>query len=322
MKISLLDLGDRMEDPVTGYFPSQSERHRAIVDASAAADEAGFHSVHIGEHHGLEYIYSAPPVILAAIAERTKNLRLSTGVTLAANLDPVRVAEDYATVDVLSGGRCEVVVGRGHFFADTYALFGQSVDDSHELFKEAINGFSLQPQPVAGMPLWIGGGASGTSVELAARLGLDLLLPSVFGDPEKLKPGVEVYREKFASYGHGREPRIGAAWHVNVGKTSQAARERWEPRYRAYFDLMTQRGSRAKPTSTPFYDQPLDFDHVTTHGPAMVGSPAEVADRLSRAAELLTADTHLLSLNMGGCPTEEFIDMVELIGAEMIPQLD
>ena len=345
MKISLLDLGDRMEDPVTGHFPTQSERHRAIVDASAVADEAGFHSVHIGEHHGLDYIYSAPPVILAAIAERTKNLRLSTGVTLAANLDPVRVAEDYATVDVLSGGRCEVVVGRGHFFVDTYALFGQSVDDSHELFKDAIelllrlwsgetvtwpgsrhrapiNGFNLQPQPVAGMPLWIGGGASGTSVELAARLGLDLLLPSVFGDPEKLRPGVETYREKFASYGHEREPRVGAAWHVNVGKTSQGARERWEPRYRAYFDLMTQRGNGAKPTPTPFYDQSLDFDHVTTHGPAMVGSPAEVADRLSRAAELLTADTHLLSLNMGGCPTEEFIDMIELIGAEIIPQLD
>ncbi|MEV5413192.1 LLM class flavin-dependent oxidoreductase [Thermopolyspora sp. NPDC052614] len=345
MKLSLLDLGDRLTDPITGVCPTPAERHRAIVEASAVADEAGFHGVHIGEHHGLEYIYSAPPVILAAIAERTTNLRLSTGVTLAANLDPVRVAEDYATVDVLSGGRCEVVVGRGHFFVATYALFGQRVEDSHELFNDAIElllqlwsgetvnwpgsrhrapieGFTLQPPPVDGIPLWVGGGASETTVDLTARLGLDLLLPSVFGDPEKLKPVVETYREKFASYGHAREPRVGAAWHVNVGKTSQGARARWEPRYREYFDLMMQRGNRAAPAPTPFYDTPLDFDHVTTHGPAIVGSPDEVADRLNRAAAMLTADTNLISLNMGGCPTEEFIDMVELIGAQVIPQLD
>ncbi|WP_328610609.1 hypothetical protein OG943_16290 [Amycolatopsis sp. NBC_00345] len=126
----------------------------------------------------------------------------------------------------------------------------------------------------------------------------------------------EDYRAKFASYGHGRESRVGAAWHVNVGKTSQGARE---PRYRACFDLMTQRGNRAQ--STPFPGPPLDFDHVTTHGPAMVGSPAEVADRLNRAAEMLAADTHLVSPTMGGCPAGEFADLVELIVAEVIPQL-
>ena len=342
MKLSLMDLGDRTADPVTGADPTPAERHRAIVEAAAVADEAGFHGVHIGEHHGLDYIYSAPPVILAAIAERTRNLRLSTAVTLAANLDPVRAAEDYATVDVLSGGRCEVVVGRGNIFAATFALFGQRVEDSAELFAERvellirlwsgetvnwpgsrhrapITGFELQPPPAGGLPLWVGGGSSAATIDLAARLGLDLMLPSVFGNPSNLKPMVESYREKFAAHGHAREPRVGAAWHVNVGETSQGARARWEPRYRAYFESMARMLTRANPEPPPFTG--FDFEHVTTHGPALVGSPDELADRLNRGAELLTADTNLISLNMGGLPTGEFLDMVELIGAKVIPQL-
>ncbi|MDT7628562.1 MAG: hypothetical protein QOI50_492, partial [Pseudonocardiales bacterium] len=130
MKLSLMTLGDLVTDPVTGTRETPAERHRAIVEAAAVADGVGFHGVHIGEHHGLEYLFSAPPVILSAISERTRRLRLSTAVTLAANLDPVRAAEDYATVDVLSGGRCEVVVGRGNFFVSTYSLFGQDIEDS------------------------------------------------------------------------------------------------------------------------------------------------------------------------------------------------
>src|SRR6202161_1850441 len=116
MKLSLMTLGDVATDPVTGTLQTAAERHRSIVEAAVLSEQAGFHGIHIGEHHGLEYITSAPPVMLAAIGERTRTLRLSTAVTLAANLDPVRAAEDYATVDVLSGGRCEVVVGRGNFF--------------------------------------------------------------------------------------------------------------------------------------------------------------------------------------------------------------
>ncbi len=348
MKLSLFDLGDRITDPITGATPTPSERHRAIVEAAAVADDAGFHGVHIGEHHGLDYIYSAPPVILAAIAERTRNLRLSTAVTLAAILDPVRAAEDYATVDVLSGGRCEVVVGRGNIFASAYTLFGQRVEDSTELFAERIelltrlwsgeivhwpgsrhrapiDGFQLQPPPVDRLPLWVGGGSSEGTIDLAARLGLDLMLPSVFGDPANFAPAVASYREKFAAYGHAREPRVGAAWHVNVGETSQAARARWEPRYHAYFDGLARMLTQANPGPGPSRfttGEPFDFDHVTTHGPGLVGSPDEVADRLNRYAELLTADTNLISLNMGGLPTGEFLGMVELIGAKVIPQLD
>src|SRR5438874_632113 len=138
MKFGLMSLGDSIVDPVTGQQSSAAERHRMLVESAVAAEAAGFTSVNMGEHHGIDYIYSAPPVVLAAIAERTSTLRLSTAVTLAANLDPFRMAEDYATVDVLSGGRVEIVAGRGNFFVSTYTLFGQDVAESRERFDEAI----------------------------------------------------------------------------------------------------------------------------------------------------------------------------------------
>jgi alkanesulfonate monooxygenase SsuD/methylene tetrahydromethanopterin reductase-like flavin-dependent oxidoreductase (luciferase family) len=345
MRLSLMTLGDQVTDPVTGTRETAAQRHRAIVEAAVVADEAGFHGVHVGEHHGLEYTTSAPPVILSAIGERTERLRLSTAVTLAANLDPVRAAEDYATVDVLSDGRCEVVVGRGNFFVSTYTLFGQRIEDSHELFHDAvellvklwsgkpvswpgsrhrapIEDFVLQPPPVGTVPLWIGGGASESTAELAARLGLDLMLPSAFGSPEMFVPVVATYRERFASYGHAHQPRVGACWHVNVGPTSQAARARWEPRYRAYFELMKEIIPRVNPDPPAFIAKPFDFEFLTTRGPALVGSPDEVADRLNNAARMLGADTNLIYLDMGGQPTDEFRDMVELLGEKVIPQLD
>jgi len=345
MKLSLMTLGDQVTDPITGVRDTAAQRHRAIVEAAVVADASGFHGVHVGEHHGIEYTTSAPPVILSAIGERTQHLRLSTAVTLAANLDPVRAAEDYATVDVLSGGRCEVVVGRGNFFVSTYTLFGQRIEDSHELFHDAvellvqlwsgktvnwpgsahrppIEDFVLQPPPIGAVPLWIGGGASDSTAELAARLGLDLMLPSAFGNPEMFKPVVATYKERFAAYGHAREPRIGACWHVNVARTSQGARERWEPRYRAYFDLMKEIIPRVNPDPPAYLKKDFDFDFLTTRGPALVGSPDEVADRLNSVAEMLSTDTNIVYLDMGGQPEGEFREMVELIGSQVIPQLD
>src|SRR5262249_15842287 len=136
VKFNLMSLGDHITDPVTGRRPTGQQRHRAFVDMAVRGEAAGFGGVNMGGHHGIEYIYSAPPVGLAGIAERTTRLRLGTAVTLLANLDALRVAEDYATLDVLSDGRVDVVSGRGNFFASTYALFGQALEESKERFAE------------------------------------------------------------------------------------------------------------------------------------------------------------------------------------------
>lgn len=344
MRISLMSLGDLSPDPVTGHRATPAERHQAFVEAAVLADGLGYEGVNVGEHHGLDYIFSAPAVILAAIAARTKNLRLSTAVTLMANIDPLRIAEDFATLDAISNGRAELVAGRGNFFASTYTLFGQDVSESRERFDEAIelfiqlwhgepvhwtgkfrppiNGERLQPTPTdtARVPLSIGGGSSKETAELAARLGLDLVLPSAFGRPENFKPVVDHYLERYANHGHTRTPRVGACWHVSVRRDSKAAKDRWEPRYRQYHAWMNDMLGRINPTM-PRHVRPFDYEWLLTQGPAIAGSPAELTDRLAKWGELLSIDYSLLYLDMGGIPGGEVLEMVDLVGSEVIPAL-
>jgi alkanesulfonate monooxygenase SsuD/methylene tetrahydromethanopterin reductase-like flavin-dependent oxidoreductase (luciferase family) len=345
MKINLMSLGDHIEDPITGELPTPAQRHRMLIEAAVVAEAAGFHGVNIGEHHGIDYIYSAPPVVLAAIGERTRTLRLGTAVTLLANLDALRAAEDYATLDVLSGGRVDVVAGRGNFFASTYTLFGQDVEESRQRFDEgvelfdllwtsgplkwtgefraSINGEALQPQPLQPRtPMWIGGGSSPETAELAARLGFKLMLPSAFGNPSVFQPVAAAYREHFRQAGHAGEPEIGGCWHVNVAKNSQDAKARWEPRYRRYHEWMRELLLEVNPAMPKHMMKPFDYEWLLENGPAIAGSPAEVVERLGTLSEMLNgATTHLLYLEMGGMPQSELLEMVELIGSDVIPRL-
>jgi alkanesulfonate monooxygenase SsuD/methylene tetrahydromethanopterin reductase-like flavin-dependent oxidoreductase (luciferase family) len=345
MKLGLMTLGDLIADPVTGATMTPAERYRMLIDAAVLADQAGFHSINVGEHHGLGYEISAPPVLLAAIAERTRTLRLSTAVALLANLDTLRLAEDYATVDVMSGGRVEVVVGRGNFFASTYKLFGQDVEESRERFDEAldllvklwpgegvhwegrfrapINGEPLKPKPLqqGTPPIWVGGGSSADTATIAADLGLKLMLPSAFGPPEKFRDAVDIYLDRFEQAGHDHEPEVGACWHVNVSRNSQDAKDRWEQRYGTY-QAWTQAILRKSNPSIPDYLlKPFDYEWLCSNGPAVVGSPAEVAERIHKLGDVLSATLHLCYIDMGGAPAAEYLNMVELLGSEVLPAL-
>jgi alkanesulfonate monooxygenase SsuD/methylene tetrahydromethanopterin reductase-like flavin-dependent oxidoreductase (luciferase family) len=147
------------------------------------------------------------------------------------------------------------------------------------------------------------------------------MLPSAFGDPGLFAPTAERYREMYAAAGHSGSPRIGACWHLNVDRTSQRARERWEPRYRAYFELFGAILRRVNPDPPAFAKKAFDFDYLTTRGPAIVGSPEEVADRLCTVTQALESDVNLIYVDMGGQPTDEFRNMVELIGSDVLPRL-
>lgn len=347
MEVGLLSLGDWLPDPRTGQLLTPSERHRSIVESAVRAELAGFDSVWIGEHHFCHYILSAPPVVLGAIAARTERIRLGTGVTLLPHLDPVRCAEDYATVDVVSGGRLELVVGRG-ILARSYAEFGQSLEQSREIYAEhlelllrlwqeegvswsgkhrpPLGGVTIHPRPSQQPhpPIWVGGGSSNESVDLAARLGLGLMLPSVVAPPEAFAPMAERYRERFAAEGHpSAEPRVGAVNHVHVASTSEQAREHWRPHYESYWEfvlglirdhgaasLRLPRGQRFEP----------DYD-LMLKGPAICGSPAEVADRLLAMRELLGLDVHLAMLDLGGLPPDELYRTIDLYGERVLPEI-
>ncbi len=346
MKLGLMSLGDIVDDPVTGTAFSPGERYRMTIEAAAIGDRLGLHGYYIGEHHGIDYTFSAPPVLLAAIAERTKHLRLGTAVALAANLDPFRMAEDYATVDVISDGRLDLVTGRGNFFEGTYALFGQSIEESAARFAESmellcslwparplqwngrfrapIAGQRLQPPPVqqGQFPFWVGGGSSPETAKLAGRLGLKLMLPSAFGKPDKFAPMADVYREAFAEAGHKHAPMVGACWHGWVGANDAIARARWEPRYRAYHAFNQAVIRSVNPNPPAYLMTPFDFDFLTTSGPALVGGPQAFAERLTKVARLVGADVNLIKMDMGGVPRPEYLEMVEILGGEVIPLLE
>lgn len=343
MRLGLLSLGDHITDPVTGVRQTQAERHRSIVEQAVLAEQVGFDSVHLGEHHFCDYILSTPPIVLAAIAERTSRIRLSTGVTLGANLDPVRVAEDYATLDLLSGGRVEPVLGRGTFFPHTFAGFGQDPSVAKAVFAENVeilvrlwseenvtwegthhaplHNVTTQPRPmqVPRPPMWVGAGTSMESIDLAARLGLWLMLPTVFGTPETFRPVVDRYEEQWEANGHHpADRRVGMCSHAWVAADYASARSVWEPRYREYVEwvnrLIIESSGRTNVSLGEF-----DFeDRCRTL--ALCGSPAQLVDRMHELQELLHLDTYLLMFDMGGMPHAEVQRTIELVGTSVVPQ--
>jgi len=339
IEIGLLTLGDRMPDPSTGKTQTEAERHRSIVEQAVHAEQLGFDAVHLGEHHLSDYMLSSPPVVLAAIGERTSSLKLSTGVTLTATLDPLRVAEDYATVDVLSGGRAEIVAGRGSYFQKTFAAFGRDAADSADLFAEntellvrllretdvhwqgnfrtGFDGVTSRPRPVGPMPVWIGGGSSKRTVALAARLGAPLMLPSVFAAPEAFGPIVDFYREQWAEAGHAAAPQVGACCHCHVAPESQVARDRFQTWYQNYWEWVQDLVTEFTPGAPR-----LPFDRDTLYaGPALVGSPAELIDRVGAWREGLGITRQLFMFDLGGIPQPTLFATLDLFGAEVVPQL-
>ena len=347
MEFGILTLGDWLTDPLTGQRMTEGERHRLIVEEAVAAEQAGFDAIHLGEHHFSDYILTSPPVVLAAIAARTTTMRLSNGVALAANLDPVRAAEDYATVDVLSGGRLEPCFGRGNIYPDVYTFFGQSADEATPRFgenvrlidelwraEEPVTWSGEHRAPLADVlvhprpeqrprpPIWIGGGWSPDTVDLAVEIGAWLMLPSVVGTWEMFVPVVESYCEKWEAA--GRDPtdrKIGCCSHFWVAEDGAAARERFEPRYMHYLDNVNawmqtahHRAGRPAPTLGT-----SDFDTMTSTV-GICGSIDEVVDRIGTARELLNLDRQLLMLDLGGCPREELLDTIRLTGERVLPQ--
>ncbi|ROZ45643.1 LLM class flavin-dependent oxidoreductase [Rhodococcus sp. WS3] len=334
MELGLLSLGDHLPDPTTGKRISQGERLRSIVDAGVRADELGFNTIAIGEHHFNDYIVSSPLMMLAAIAARTERIRLTTGVTILPMHDPVRLAEDFATLDQLSGGRAELALGRG-ISSDGYVEFGVDASSSREIltdklellrkltsseqpvnwtgdFRPDLTNITMQPQTVHGTPrIWMGTGMSEESVRWAAGLGLPLMLPSIFRSAEEWKGLVALYRELMAESGNSENAFVGACSYVHVAETSQEARTTWQPYVESYANWANHmRGVTTK----------IDFNRLID-GPAYCGSPAEVTERMLSMKEALNPDLHLSVFDIGALPHSKLIQTMELFSSDVMPQL-
>jgi len=332
----LLSLADHLPDPTTGRSTTQAERFQLIVESALHAEQAGFERIGIGEHHFGHYILPSPFVLLGAIAAKTRRIRLGTSVTLLAGLDPVRVAEDLATLDTLSNGRAELTVARGVEIT-TQAAFG--ITDESELrprfdenlrlllrllteervswsgrFRSPLRDVRLEPRPLQKPhpPLWVGGGLSTISCDLAADLGLPLSLPSLFCFPEDYLSILERYRSKMEDSGMAERISVAYPSYVHVARTSQEARKRFRPYLENYV--------RAAQTCRKSQGRPIDYESLL-EGPALCGSPAEVVDRIANINATLGLDNHYLMPDLGGLPAPLLHEVLELLGQEVLPRL-
>jgi alkanesulfonate monooxygenase SsuD/methylene tetrahydromethanopterin reductase-like flavin-dependent oxidoreductase (luciferase family) len=337
LELGLLSLGDCAAEPAAGEQPP-AERQRAVVEEAVIAEAAGFDAVWLGEPSLGGAAHASPTVLLAAIAARTEDVRIGASVTLLANLDPLRVAEDYATVDAISDGRVELAAGRG-VLADTGDASGRGPDESRERLRENVelllrlwsetevawsgrfrtplDGVTVEPRPVQRPrpPVWIACDGSHDSVDLAAELGLPLLLPSAL--VLAFAPLVERYRERWHASGRDAgAARIGCCHPVHVRPVAQEAREVWGPYYLNYLRFADRAGAGRKSAAR------IDpRDERALASAAICGSPAEVADRIAAARAALGLDLHLSIFDAGGLPPAEVARAIELFAAEVLPAL-
>jgi alkanesulfonate monooxygenase SsuD/methylene tetrahydromethanopterin reductase-like flavin-dependent oxidoreductase (luciferase family) len=328
-------LGDNPPDTLTGATHSDAQKHRQIVAEAIASEAAGFDVFLLGEHHFNYYQVSAPFVALASIAAQTKTIRLGTGVTLLSTVDPVIVAEEAATLDVLSNGRAEIGGGRG-IHEDIFRAMGRPAAKATEIVAEnlallkrllceenvtwtghwrpPLENVTIRPRPIQQpIPLWSG---STAAIDLCARLGIPCMWGAVLYSAEKLAPFAEKFRAAWSAAGQKAEAfELGAAVHFHIAKDSQQARRRFEPYYKAYFERSR---SIAKSTIERAIDPGTRSASPIDEVP-VVGSPAEVVEKLGRIREKVGLTRIVLTIDMAGVPHGQVMEQIDLVGREVIP---
>ncbi|WP_208247353.1 LLM class flavin-dependent oxidoreductase (plasmid) [Rhizobium sp. T1470] len=337
MEIGIDSFAAILADPTTGKLPSATERMAELIEEVVVADRIGLDVFGIGEHHRGEFLDSAPTVILAAAAARTSRIRLTSAVTVLSAADPVRVFQEFATLDLISKGRAEVVVGRGSF-VEAYPLFGLDTRDYDDLFAEkldlflalgettnitwegrfrpALKGQGVFPRPhQPQLPLWIGVGGTPQSFARAGSLGLPLMIAIIGGSFERFRPLVDLYREAGKRAGHSPETlKVGVHAMGFVGETSAAARDAFFPGWAH----LTAKIGRERGWSPPTRQQ---FEAMAgPQGAFLVGDPKTVAAKMLQASETLGGVSRItFQMSTASLDTAAMKTSIELLGTEVAP---
>lgn len=334
VELGLDTFGDVTVD-AEGRPLTQAQTLRNLVEQGELADRAGIDFIGVGEHHRRDFSVSAPEVVLAAIASRTERIRLGSAVTVLSSDDPVRVFERFSTLDAISSGRAEVIVGRGSF-TESFPLFGLDMSQYEELFEEKLDLFvqliTSQPVTWAGrtrarltsqtvypplesgtLKTWVAVGGTPQSVVRAAHYGLPLMLAIIGGNPRRFAPFVDLYHRALERSGQQLQP-IGAHSPGHVAETDTQAREDLWPHYAAMMNRIgAERGwspiGRAH------------FEHEADEGALFVGSPETVATRIAKAIADLGLTRFDLKYSNGTLPHEKMMRSIELYGTRVAPRV-
>ncbi|MCR8658847.1 LLM class flavin-dependent oxidoreductase [Paenibacillus endoradicis] len=323
-------------DPKTGELISHAERIRQVVEEIVLADQVGLDVYGVGEHHRQDYAASSPATILAAGAARTKNIRLTSAVTVLSSDDPVRVYQQFATVDAISNGRAEIMAGRGSFI-ESFPLFGYDLEDYDELFDEkldlllhltksevvswkgkhrsSINARGIYPRPVQDpLPVWIGSGGNQQSVVRAGYLGLPLVLAIIGGSPYHFAPLVELYKRAATKAGHDiSKLPIASHSHGFIADTTELAAEQFFPPAQAVMNILgRERGW------SPYTRQ--TFDHARSiEGALYVGDSQYVAQKIINLRKHVGITRFMIHMPLGTMPHDQVMHGIELFGKEVAP---
>jgi probable LLM family oxidoreductase len=314
----------------------EPERRMAeLMEEAEVADQVGLDVFGVGEHHRPDFAVSAPAVVLGAAAARTERIRLTSAVTVLSSDDPVRVFQDFATLDLLSGGRAEIMVGRGSFI-ESFPLFGYDLRDYDELFAEhldllltirdsvqvtwsgthhpPIEGLGVYPRPVQDpLPIWVAVGGNPESAVRAGALGLPMALAIIGGQPERFVPFAELHRRAAAQPGHDPPPAVSINSHAYVAETPEHAAEEFFPSYAAMMNAIGRERGWSE-------IRRQDFDALRTlRGALVVGSPEQVVEKILFQHELFGHQRFLAQISVGDLPHPKVLRAIELLGTEVAP---
>jgi probable LLM family oxidoreductase len=337
MQIGIDSFGAVISDPATGLSLSPVQRMQNLLEEIELADQVGLDVFGIGEHHRAEFLDSAPAVILSAAASRTKNIRLSSAVTVLSAADPVRVFQEFSTLDLISNGRAEIIAGRGSF-VDSFPLFGFRLEDYDALFSEKLDlllkireethvrwsgkfrapltGQAIYPRPMQNpLPIWVGVGGTPASFVRAGEFGLPLAVAIIGGEPRRFRPLIDLYRETGRRAGHGPEKLMVGLHAIGfLGDTTQQAADDFYPGYAHSFTEIGK--ERGWPPTTR-----AQFDAVRgPTGALIIGDPERVAEKILYVNEALGGLARItFQMGVSALPHQKMLRSIEFLGTRVVP---
>lgn len=335
MEIGICTFADVGTHPLTREVITPHQRLLNLIEEIELADQLGLDVFAIGEHHRPDYAVSSPATVMAAAAVKTNNIKLSSGVTVLSSDDPVRVFQQFATVDLLSSGRAEIMAGRGSFI-ESFPLFGYDLNDYDALFAEklemlmklnesekiswkgshtqTINNLGIYPRPYQDkLPIWIAVGGTPESVVRAAQLGLPMMLAIIGGMPARFAPYAKLYQDVYAKARTTEGWQLGINSHTYIAETSQRARDEFYPPYSEVMNRIgRERGWSGMSRS--------DFDAATApQAHLLVGSPQEVTDKILYEHSIFGHTRFLAQMSIGAMPHTQVMKSIELLGNVVAP---
>lgn len=336
MEIGISTFVETTPDVHTGKVISHAQRLREVVEEIVLADQVGLDVFGVGEHHREDFAASSPAVVLAAAASQTQRIRLTSAVTVLSSADPVRVFQDFSTLDCISNGRAEIMAGRGSFI-ESFPLFGYDLEDYDELFEEklelllkirdsekvtwrgghrpTIPNLGVYPRPVQNpLPVWIGSGGNRESAIRAGRLGLPLVLAIIGGRPIQFAPLVQLYHRAAAQAGHNiSKLPVASHSHGFIAKDNQTAADKFFPSTQQVMNVL------GRERGWGFYDRSVYDSARSFEGALYVGDPDTVAQKIIHLRKNVGITRFMLHVPVGTMPHEDVMKTIELLGTEVAP---